>query len=250
MQVSLQRPYHPPKLGFIPPPPIRPARMGTSFPASTDVPQSNLLRGFESNGVTGGILIAGGGAAISYFSRFFPGVGEPIALVGGLGLMGLGVYKFYNDVTGASEPASRTSPIPPGQVAEDVYQLQAKIVKPIENSKAELSNLWSSLFVNQLTFKISFSITNPGKKPVTPQVTFHTTESTRPLFGKADSVDFETNYIIPDLMPGETRNVDGNHPFEPLLTLSPIDIMGTLILKASEQDHGVEIDWVHFTAGG
>lgn len=217
---------------------------------ATEPPQANLLRGYESKGVTGGLLITAGGAAISYCSKFFPGVGEPIALVGGLGLMGLGVYKFYNDVMGTSEPTITTSPIPPGQDPEDIYQLQGKIVTPIDNSKAELSNLWSSLFMNRLTFKISFSIMNPGKKPVTPQVTFHTTESTRPLYGKADSVDFESNWVIPNIMPGETRNVTDQHPFEPLMTIFPVDIHGILILKTSEKDPGIEVADVRFTAGG
>lgn len=210
-----------------------------------------MMEGFVPRGTTDAILLALGGAGLSYFSRFLPGIGEPIGLFGGLGMLGVGAYKLYNGVTGASEPSVESTSIPANQVPEDVYQLRAKIVAPVENSKAELSSMWTAIFSSQRTFKISFSVTNTGQKPVTAQIEFHTQEFTRPLIGQSETAEFSTNYLLEKIMPGETRLVKNVwHPIEIFFTLAPIDVVGSLILRASAVDPGRVVSTVHFTAAG
>jgi hypothetical protein len=248
MQVA-NRPYRPPKLGFIPPLPLRLERMGASFPLPV-APQSNMMEGFVSKGTTDAILMAIGGAGVTYFARFLPGVGEPLGVAGGLGLLGLGTYKFYNAVTGASEPSVESTSIPADQVPEDVYQLRAKILTPVKSGKAELSSMWTALFSAQRTFKISFSVTNIGQKPVTAQIEFRTQEFTRPLFGQPDTAEFSTNYLLNRIMPGETRLVNTWHPIEIFFTLPPIDVVASLILRASAVDPGRVVHTIDFTTQG
>lgn len=249
MQVFLKSLYAPPKLGFMPPPPIRFGRLGTSFPSVAE-PQSNMMEGYSPKSMKDGILLGIGGAAIAYFSRYFPGVGEPIGLIGGLGLLGLGTYKFYNVATDAALPDEKLQQIPAGQVPEDVYQLEAKIMTPGNNSIAQLSDNWSSLFGDLSTFKVRFSITNTGPKTVTAQLEFHTKQFTRPLFGKPDIVEFSTNYLIPPLKQNESIIMPGWHPVDISWTHAPVDIVGSLILKASAVDPGKVATTANFTASG
>lgn len=248
MQVELKRSYAPAKLGFIPPKPFPFGRLGASFPEAAS-PQASMMEGFVSKGATDGILLAIGGAGLTYFSRFFPGVGEPVGLVSGLGLLGVGAFKFYGVVTGQAEPNVQSTSIPANQLPEEVYQLRAKIVTPVNNSKAELSSMWTALFGTQRTFKISFSVTNVGTKAVTAQVEFHTQQFTRPLIGKSQQAEFSTNFLLDKIAPGETRLVTAWHPIEIFFTFAPQDIVGSLILRASAIDPGQTVATVNFITG-
>jgi hypothetical protein len=245
MQVA-NRPYRPPKLGFMPPPPLCLGRLSVPLPASS----SNVLQGLSIEGPTNAILLAVGGVGLSYFARFMPGVGEPIAMVGGLGLLGLGVYKFYNVTTGAKVPVVRKSPLPPDQVADDVYQLLGKIKTPANGTKVELTNRWALLFGSQKTIAISFAVTNIGRKPVAVEAEFITEQFTRPVFGNPETAKFMTPFIIENIDPGRTVNVDGWHPVDFMNSLfTSLDIVGTLNLRTFPRDPGKVFSTVDFIAG-
>jgi len=246
MQVVLNRPYRPPKLGFIPPPPLRLEWLGEPIPA----PPPNTLQGYVSQGATNAILLTLGGAGISYFARFFPGVGEPIAMVGGLGLMGLGAYKLYDAVTGVADPVIKNSPLPPGQVADDVFQLTAEIKTPAKNTKVELTNRWALLFQSQKTVAIAFSVTNHGPKPLTVRAEFQTQEFTRPIFGQPDTAKFMTPFLLENIAPGKTKTVEAWHPVDFLNTMfTSLDIAATLNLRTVETGEGHVFATTNFTAG-
>jgi hypothetical protein len=248
MKVPLRPSYAPPKLGFLPiPPPVR--RLGAEFPALAPMVPESVMQGFVPKGVTDGILLAIGGAGITYFSRFFPGVGEPIGMVGGLGLMGMGVYRFYNVVTGGSEPTIESTTIPATQVPQDVYQLRGKILTPAQNGEAELSSMWTAIFSAQRTMKIAFSVTNTGQKAVTAQVEFYTQQFSRPLWGSPETAEFRTNYLLDKIGPGETKLVNAWQPIKMFQTLAPMDMTASLILRASAVDPGQVASTVSFTAG-
>jgi hypothetical protein len=209
-----------------------------------------VLQGLDLEGPTNAILLAVGGIGLSYVSKFLPGIGEPIAMVGGLGILGLGVYKFYNGATGAKEPKIEEHPLPPGQVAADIYKLQAKIKKPANGTKVALTNRWALLFGSQKTVEISFSVTNNGDKPIAVEADFITEQFTRPLFGNPDTAQFVTPFLIKKIDPGRTVNVDAWHPVDFMNTMfTSLDIVGKLVLRTLPRDPGGVFATVDFTAG-
>lgn len=258
MQVPIRGMYQPPRLGFLPPMPQRPrlaATIVSSFPVLPSVaPESGLLTGYETKPLTDSIFLGVGGAGIAYFSRFFPGVGEPIALVGGLGLAALGVFKFYKVVTGDAEPNVVTVRKPVDQVPGDIQKLTGKILQPTNGSAAELSSMWTSVFQSQRTFRIKFAIINQSPKPLTALVEFKTEQTTRPLVGEPSVYEFSTDYLLQDIAPGATKILNGWHPVEALSNVFAAqsyrsqDVVARLLVRDDAKDPGKEVDSVKFTA--
>lgn len=251
MQVLFRQPYRPPKLGFIPPPPLLLERLGTSFPAPAESSVPNTNQSYVLQGPTAdAIFLALGGAGLSYFAHFFPGVGEPIAMVGGLGLMGLGAYKLYNGVTGVNPPVIEDSSFPPDQTIGDVFKLTAKITAPINHTKIELTNRWALLFQSQKTVEVNLSVTNNGKKPITVQANFDTQEFTRPVFGQPDTAKFRTSWFIKSIEPGKTKDVKIWHPIDFLNTMfTSLDIAAKLVLRTHKDGPEAVFATTNFTAG-
>ena len=258
-QVPIRGMYAPPGLGFLPPMPQRPrlaAMVTASFPQvmPSVTPATGLLSGYQEKPLTDAIFLGVGGAGIAYFSRLLPGIGEPIALVGGLGLAALGVYKFYKVVSGEAEPNVVTVRKPVDQTEEDVHKLTGKILQPTNGGAAELSSMWTAVFQSQRTFRIKFAIINQSAKPITALVEFRTEQTSRPLTGEPSSYTFSTDYLLESIAPGATKIVDGWQPIEALSNmLQPQsyrsqDIVARLFVRDDAKDVGKEVDTVKFTA--
>jgi hypothetical protein len=252
--------YAPPRLGLLPPP-LRPrprmsAVLTRSFPPvmPSVAPDSSMLTGYGSKSLTDSIFLGLGGGGIAYLSKFLPGIGEPIAMVGGLGLAALGVYKFYSVVSGEAEPDVVTVKKPKDQTPADVQQLTGKIMQPTNGGAAELSSMWTAVFQSQRTFRIRFAIINRSQKPVTALVEVRTEQTSRPWVGEPETYEFSTDYVLENIAPGDTKIKDVWQPIHVLGNiLTPEayrsqDVVARLFVRDDAKDPGKEVDTVKFTA--
>lgn len=104
IKLSTQGLYRPASLGILP----QAKRLGVSmsFPQITVTQEGqNSITGFVPQSAKDGILLSIGGAGLSYASKFLPGMAETAAIFGGIGLIGFGVYKIYDAVSGNGLPS-------------------------------------------------------------------------------------------------------------------------------------------------
>lgn len=244
----IARLYNPAFLAGLPPAPIRRKPLGVTFPSPPANPAgSGIMEGFVSKPTLDSIVMAASGAGLAYLSKFFPGIGEPIGLVAGLGLLGVGGVRFYNAITGAAEPEIRSVTLPPNQTPEDVYNILAEFKEPKKDADADVSSRWSALFGSQRTFKLSFSVTNRGSKVITAQIAVQTQQFSRPVFGQPDTQNFTLDFLVKDLAPGEARTIDANYPLA--VFFFGTDINASIVAKSSAADPGKILAFTSFQAG-
>lgn len=258
MKLSTQGLYRPARLGILPQAP----RLGVSM--SFPLPEIKVVQGtpspptgFVPQGIKDGVLIGLGGAAISYTSRFLPGMAEMVALVGGVGLIGFGLFKVYDAASGNAAPNIEKFHGNPAAPAETLSVIGGKILLPTQKGQAELSSMWAQVFDSQRTFKIKFVVSNedkdPNGKPVQVLVEFNTEQVSRPLVGEPEISNFSTSYVIDDLGPGDSRVVPG---FQPVGALSNVlqpqsyrsqDVTATLLARVSAKGQKKQLDQTKFT---
>jgi hypothetical protein len=227
-----------------------------SFPeitSLTEQPAPNTLTGFSPQGIKQGVLIGLGGAGITYLSRFLPGAGEMAAMVGGVSLMGFGIYKLYDAITGSDSPSIQSFQTPVDQQVNDVAAISGKILEPSDKGQAELSSKWTSLFDAKRTFKIKFIVSNASAKAVTALIEFKSEQTSRPLVGDPETAVFSTTYVL-ELAAGESKVVPGFQPIKALESFFEAqafrsqDITATLYARTTPNATGKKLDQVTFTA--
>lgn len=233
-------------------------RLGVSmsFPQITvSQEDKNSISGFVPQTAKDGIMLSLGGAGLSYASKFLPGMAETAAIVGGIGLIGFGVYKIYDAVSGNALPSVESIKLSPGQDVADVSFLSGKILEPSDGGQAELSSKWTAIFDNKRTFKIKFAVTNNSKaQTIQTIVEFRTRQVSRPLVGEPEISEFSTSYVL-ELAPEETKITSGFQPVKALESFLEMqsyrsqDITATLIAHMTANDTGKKLGKsVTFTA--
>lgn len=225
------------------------------FPNISIQEEPNSITGFAPPaGAKDGILLGMGGVGLSYASKFLPGAAEIAAMVTGVGLIGFGVYKIYQSVSGNTLPTVESIKVSPDQKASDVSLLSGKILEPSNSGQAEISSKWTALFDSKRTFKIKFMVGNNSKdQKISTIVEFRTEQTSRPLTGEPEVSKFTTSYVL-DLEPGETRIVSGFQPVKVLESFLEVqsyrsqDITGSLFARMTANDSGKKLDQVTFTA--
>jgi len=225
-----------------------------SFPQITATPEApNTITGFSPESAKDGVVIGIGGIGLALVSRFIPGVGEPVALVGGVGMIGLGLYKIYEAVTGRGTPTVQSFITPPDQQVSDISFITGKILEPSDKGQADVGAGWQAVFEGKRTFKIKFMVTNTGPKPMTVLVEFRTEQTSRPWVGDPEVSNFSTSYVL-ELSPGESKVIPGYQPAKVLESMLQIqsyrsqDITATLLARTSSSDTGKKLDQISFTA--
>lgn len=248
--------------GLYRPPPLRRPGLGITgafpFPEIKVVQGSpSPLTGFVPQGIKDGVLIGLGGAAIAYTSRFLPGMAEMVSLVGGVGLIGFGIFKVYDAVSGNAAPNIEKFHGNPAAPADALSVIKGQILLPTSNGQAELSSMWAQIFDAQRTFKIKFVVSNddkdPNGKPVQVLVEFNTEQVSRPFVGEPEISNFSTSYVIDDLGPGDSKVVPG---FQPVGALANVlqpqsyrsqDVTATLLARVSAKGQKKQLDQIKFT---
>jgi len=225
-----------------------------AFPQITVTPEApNTITGFSPESAKDGVVIGIGGIGLALVSRFIPGVGEPVALVGGVGMIGLGLYKIYEAVTGRGTPTVQSFTTPPDQQVSDISFITGKILEPSDKGQADIGAAWQAVFEGKRTFKIKFMVTNTGPKPMTVLVEFRTEQTSRPWVGDPEVSNFSTSYVL-ELAPGESKVIPGYQPVKVLESMLQIqsyrsqDITATLLARTSSSDTGKKLDQISFTA--
>lgn len=233
-------------------------RLGVSmsFPQITVTQEGqNSITGFVPQSAKDGILLSIGGAGLSYASKFLPGMAETAAIFGGIGLIGFGVYKIYDAVSGNGLPSVESIKLSPGQKVTDVSFLSGKILDPSEGGQAELSSKWTAVFDSKRTFKVKFAVTNNSKDQTIPAIIeFRTQQISRPLVGESEISNFSTSYVV-ELAPEETKIIPGFQPVKALESFLELqsyrsqDITASLFAHMTANDTGKKLGVpVTFTA--
>lgn len=244
----IARLYNPAFLSGLPPDWNRRKPLGATFPSPPVAPAaSGIMEGFVQKSTLDSVVMAASGAGLAYLSKYLPGIGEPVGLIAGLGLLGVGGIRFYNAITGSADPEIRSVTLPPNQTPEDVYNIQAEFKEPQKGADAKLSSRWTALFDSQRTFKLSFSLTNRGSKVITAQISVQTEQFSRPVFGQPDSQNFTVDFLVKDLAPGESRTIDANYPLA--VFFFGTDINASIVAKSSAADPGKMLAFTSFQAG-
>jgi hypothetical protein len=214
--------------------------------------------GFKLQGLGQGIGLSVGGVALTYVSRFLPGIAETAAMIGGLGLLGFGVYKSYNVLSGGAEPQVEKFHADPTTPADALSNLSGKILIPTQNGQAELSSKWTAIFDSQRTFKIKFVVSNNDPDPkggaVQALAEFNTEQVSRPWVGEPEISNFSTSYVIDDLGPGDSKVIQGfqptaalENPLQPQAYRSQ-DVTATLLVRIAAKGKKKQLDKITFTA--
>jgi len=254
MKLSTQGLYRPARLG-IPMPQAPRLGVSMSFPNITvSQEDKNSITGFVPQTAKDGIVLSLGGAGLSYASKFLPGMAETVAIFGGIGLIGFGVYKIYEAVSGNGLPSVESIKLSPGQKITDVSLLTGKILEPSSGGQAELSSKWTAVFESKRTFKVKFAVTNSSKEQtIQTIVEFRTQQVSRPLVGESEISNFSTSYLL-ELGPEETKIVPGFQPVKALESFLDVqsyrsqDITASLVAHMSANDSGKKLDQITFTA--
>jgi hypothetical protein len=243
--------------GFYRPAPIRRPSLGAttaqSFPQITASPSANTLTGFTPQSIKDGLLLGLAGGGVAYVSRFLPGPAEPVALIGGVTLLGFGLYKVYESVTGRGTPTVESFQTPLDQQVSDVTYLSGKILEPSAKGQADIGAAWQAVFEGKRTFKTKFMVTNTSAKPITALVEYKSEQTSRPLVGDSEISNFSTSYVL-ELAPGETKIIPAFQPIKVLETPFQVqswrsqDIKATLVARTSSSDTGKKLDEISFTA--
>lgn len=225
-----------------------------AFPQITATPEAaNTITGFSPESAKDGVVVGIGGIGLALVSRFIPGIGEPAALTGGVGMIGLGLYKIYQAVTGRGTPSILSFTTPPDQKVSDISFITGKILEPSDKGQADIGAAWQAVFEGKRTFKIKFMVTNTGPKPMTVLVEFLSEQTSRPWVGDPEVSNFSTSYVL-ELAPGETKVIPGYQPVKVLESVLQIqsyrsqDITATLLARTSSSDTGKKLDKISFTA--
>jgi len=229
-------------------------RLGTtaSFPNITET-QGTTPPAFVPQGIGTGLVIGLGGIGLTVASRFLPGAGEIAAVIGGVGMMGLGLYKMYEAISGTAEPNVEHFQMAPGQQAADINFISGKILEPSEGGQAELSSKWSALFAEKRTFKIKFILSNDSDKALSALVELRSEQTGRAIVGDPDTATFKTNYTV-ELQPHSSQVING---FQPVKVLESVfeaqsyrsqDVVLTLLVRTSASSPAKQLDKISFTA--
>lgn len=211
------------------------------------------LTGFSPENAKDGVAIGVGGIGLAVLSRFLPGLAEPVSLAGGVGLIGFGLYKIYEGITGRGTPSVQSFKTPADQQVGDIAFITGKILEPSDKGQADVGAAWQAVFEGKRTFKIKFMVTNTNQKPMTVLIEFRSEQTSRPLVGDPEISNFSTSYVL-ELAPGETKVIPGYQPLKVLESLVQIqsyrsqDITATLLARTSSSDTGKKLDQVTFTA--
>lgn len=246
--------FHQPAQGLYRPSALRRLGVTESFPQITVTPeQPNTLTGFSPESAKDGVVIGVGGIGLALLSRVLPGFGEPAALVGGVGMIGLGLFKIYEAVTGRGTPTIESFKTPIDQQVSDISFITGKILEPSDKGQADIGAAWQAVFEGKRTFKIKFMVTNISPKPMTVLIEFRTEQTSRPLVGDPEVSNFSTSYVL-EIAPGETKVIPGYQPVKVLESMLQVqsyrsqDIKATLLARTSSSDTGKKLDQISFTA--
>lgn len=208
--------------------------------------------GFKLAGVGQGVIFSGGGIALGYASQFLPGPVNTVALVGGVGLLGYGVFQFYQAVSGRAEPSVQKFTAAPDLPKDILASITGKILEPADGGKAQISNMWSAIFEEKRTFKVKFAVSNTGDKTVPVMIELRTEQVSRPWVGDPEVSNFSTNYVA-ELGPGDTQVFPVNQPMNVLENpLTPQsyrsqDVTAILTARTSANGAKKQLDKVAFT---
>lgn len=216
----------------------------------------NTLTGFSPESIKDGVFLTAGGFILAMASRLLPGVGETIPLIGmagGVTLMGAGVFKIYDAATGRGTPTVQSFTTPSDQQVSDISFITGKILEPSDKGQADIGAAWQAVFEGKRTFKIKFTVSNTGPKPMTVLIEFRSEQTSRPLIGDPEVSNFSTSYVL-ELAPKETKVIPGYQPVKVLESVFQAqsyrsqDIKATLLARTSANDTGKKLDEINFTA--
>lgn len=206
-----------------------PARRGPSLsqaPAplidlNSDVPAFQFT-GIVPQSVQTGLILGFGGAGVAALSGLLPTAAKPIAIVSGVMMSGLGIYKVYQSFFG--DPKEEICEIPT-QPSGAVARVQAEFLAPVDKGKVELSTVWSDFWKSNRTYAVKFRVLNNSDQELVVPVQVKVSEHAVFMDEKISTANFCVSVKAHD-----QKIVDG---FMPLLSdhAFTVSCVGQIILK-------------------